>query len=859
MKRFSRQGISNCKACPLRDRNRVWDEYPEDGSCLIALVGEGPGKEEDERKRPFVGPAGGTLNEGLHEAELPRPRLYIANLISCRPPDNDLDSYEGQEALKCCAPGFTASMKNAKKRGVKVVMPLGNAPTHAFGIDTNIHKARGSVYEKDGFLVLPTFHPSFIFRGARAEEGTWIGDFKKAKEISRNGWKPPKENFDLFPSLSSLKNFVDEALSFRGPMGVDLETTGLSPALGKIVVIGLSLPKRVIVVPFLKQHGFAYWPLSEINTVNALLARLLREKECIFQFGNGVDLPFLFYNRLPITKVPHDICIAHHVIHPEIPHKLGYIVSVYGTTPYWKDDMLLREETILQMDDIKLRTYNARDAAVLQEVLPGILSDLDELGLRHIYENISRKLILPCQEMNSTGLLVDQKALAKWKKNLVEKRSKLNAEMRSLCALNEYFSFSSDEDLRLLIYGVKAPKFIHAEEDLLAYEDTGRKKPLRRDTKKYAALVARASIGTSTLPLYQPKHKVRTTESGKLSVKEEVLLSRRIACNNRLIAIEGLKQKDATQERNEVLKTLKFFGLLLSFNETDKLVTTYTKFPIWPDGRVHPIYSPMGTNTGRLASERPNGQNMPEEARKVFYTKGIFVGPDYNNLEVRVIAYASGDKAFIKLFKAGGNVHDQNTRDLFGIEKSNPMWPLGRKAAKKYMFGGKSYLGSLYSIYEKMLIECPDLKLSFAQLKSLDAQFDSKHPEMIAYQKKMQEIGRTERRVENGFGRVRILLGDDNDIEREAVNTPIQGTAADIANIALIGIYEEFHGKNMKARLVAQVHDQILVDSPKTELSAVKRIMRKHMEKTHKLWGRDVSFPIEFKVGSNWGDLHEIK
>jgi uracil-DNA glycosylase family 4 len=838
----------------------VWDEYPEDGTCNIALVGESAGQVESERKRPFVGPAGGTLNMGLHEADLPRQRLYIANLVSCHPPDDDLDSYEGQEALKCCAPGFKASMANAKKRGVKVVMPLGNnAQNHGFGITTKIHKSRGSVYEKDGFLIIPTFHPSFILRGAREEEGTWIGDFKKAKEIASTGWKPPKENFDLFPSLSSLQLFAEEALKYKGPMGVDLETTSLSPATGRIVVIGLSIPKRTIVIPFLKQYGYAYWPISQLNAVNAINARLMREKECIFQFGNGVDLPFLFYNRFPVLKTPHDVCIAHHVIHPEIPHNLGYIVSVYGSTPYWKDDMLLREETILQMEDIKLRTYNARDAAVLLEVLPGLLSDLDEFHLRPIYEEISRELILPCQEMNTNGMLVDQPALKKWKHSLVAKKAYYKGEIHHLCALHEGFSLTSDEDLRLLVYGAIAPKFLRAQREMEEYMDETRKRPLRRDTARYREIGRLVSIAESTHPLYQTKGKIRTTDSGKYSVKEEVLLSRRIACNNRLLAIDGLKQKDASAERRDIEKTLKFFELLLNFNEVDKLITTYTKFPIWPDGRVHPIYSPMGTNTGRLASERPNGQNIPEEARKIFYTKGLFVGPDFSNLEVRIIAYASGDKAFIKLFKKNGNVHDQNTIDLFGIDKSSPMWDLARKAAKKYMFGGKSYLGSLYNIYTKMLIECPDLKITFAELKKLDARFDSKHPEMIAYQKRMQEIGRTERRVENGFGRVRILLGDDSDIEREAVNTPIQGTGADITNKAMIAIYKERNKLGLKARFCLQAHDQLMMECPKSELVQIKRIMRKHMEMTHHLWGRDVSFPIEMKIGTNWGDLKETK
>jgi len=859
LKKFSRNGISKCSACPLRDRPRVWGEYPETGTAQLLLIGESPGSEESNQKRPFVGPAGGFLNHVLHEAEINRHRLWVTNLISCKPPENDLDSFEGQEALTCCRPGLEAELNASKK--TKVIMPLGTKPLHALGIEEGITRARGSVYPKKERIILPTFHPSYILRGAKKEEGTWIGDFIKARDIAKNGWKPPTEVFDLFPSLSSLQVFVDLALKSFSPVAVDIETTGLSPDTGKIVVVGLGLPERVVCVPFLKKTGLQYWPPNEYNAVFFLLNQIFKEKALIFQ-NAPFDVSWLMKNGFTIGKTPHDVLLAHHTIHPELPHNLGYIVSVYGNTPFWKGEMLDREEKILALDDEVLRKYNARDVAVLHEVLPDLLKDLDELGLRHIYEDIARKMILPVVEMNLSGLLVDKKALEKWKRSLTGRYAHLQSEIRILCNLHEDFSLSSDEELRLLIYGIKANKFQKAEEEIEKYDGNLK---LRRDTKKYKALVSLASIFESTHPLYSPKSTIRGTGSGKASVSSESLLARKIACNNRLVAIKGLKQKDATTERREVEKAIRFFTLLDEFNEVDKLKSTYTKFPIWKDGRWHPIYTIHGTKTGRLSSKGESrgigAQNVPEEARSICIASPgqIFAGPDYKNLELIVIANESGDEPMLKTFAKGGSVHDENTKDLFGIKPDSKLWVVARKAQKTYIFGKKCYGGTIRGIYEKVINKAPELGLTFADFVRADQRFDQKHPQLAAWGEAQKNRGLIERKVHNAFGRVRILLGDDSEVEREALNTPIQGTAADVANLALIGIYEEIHEKKMQAKIVAQVHDAIMVECPKSELTQVKRIMKKHMEKKHHLWNKDVSFPIEMKVGPNWGELKEVK
>jgi DNA polymerase-1 len=177
-------------------------------------------------------------------------------------------------------------------------------------------------------------------------------------------------------------------------------------------------------------------------------------------------------------------------------------------------------------------------------------------------------------------------------------------------------------------------------------------------------------------------------------------------------------------------------------------------------------------------------------------------------------------------------------------------------AAKKYRFGHIQYGGTLRSIYEKLMLEVPDLPLTFNDLARADAQYLAKYPAHAEWVRRQTDLCLADPRiVTNAFGRRRILLGSDADVEREALNTPIQGTGADIVNTAMIRIYADFKKTALKARFVAQVHDQLLVECPDGEVTRVKRIMKKHMEATFHLWQRDVRFPVEMKVGKNWRDL----
>lgn len=1144
--RFDRSKWSKCPECPLRERNRVWSEGPGQGPVPIVLMGEGPGRDEDFEGRPFVGAAGRTLNYALGRSGLNRRACWITNLISCRPTDNKSDTAEFQEAVECCKPGFEAELKYLAKREVRVWMPLGNVACSALGVEGGITKIRGSVYMEDGRLILPTFHPAYIVRGQWKQEVTWVNDFEKAKKLSqKKKYNPPSERFITRPTLRDLEQFLSDARE-GGPkvLGVDIETTSLDPFYGKIMVVGFALDwQRAISFPFFSKGMVPYWNHRDSGRARKILQELL-SFPCIFQ-NSLFDIPHLQAAGYMVPNLAHDTLLLHHAIHPELPHTIGYIVSVYGSTPYWKGEVLGRLGSLSEVEDEVLRTYNLRDCVVLHQVLPGLLKDLGEVNTSSVYFNISLPLVSPIIDMTRNGMLIDQDRLKKWRAKLKRTEKKLESELREVTGVPDGFSFDSGDHLRLLVYGKVANQFKKAQEELNEYEKPGCK--LRRDTKKYQQICEKIQVLRETEPLYIPKGygTRRRTASGRLSVDEEALLGVQIGVNNRLALVEKFIRPSGSHvvERENLQRTLSFLMVLRRYNENAKLLSTYSSFPVGPDGRVHPQYLIHGTRTGRLASRNPNcfppeveiltrrgwvrfpdlqgadsiaqwhygsvsftdkwtrvieemegdlvrvktgkhidftatkdhlcllrerdgtlikvraegypgdhqqlhagiyhsskggpeytirfalqadghitreggidwsfhkerkatklkealisrgvpfrdyskgrrfrfyvrpedaarflrfkslgpwvldcdpefafnelmfwdgcwtrknnyssnekrnadwaqiigslsgrraslrpykernfqvdflcrdyswtthskvekipyrgkvycvvvpshniivrqngkvfvtgqSQNIPKEVRKIFVAPEghkILQG-DYSNLELRVLAYESKDDVLINTFKKGENVHDRNTKDLFQIDEDDPQWEAARRAAKIYIFG-RNYGGGPQGIYQRVVKEVPELGLTFERFRQIDDSYRSKHPRYTKWVRDTLHEVTKSRTLRNAFGRIRIFLGDQHEIEREGLNFPIQSGASDIINTALISLYADGNYHKLDVRLIGQVHDSLVFEVADKDQKGLAKLLRKHMEKRINFRGEDVRFPVDIEVGTSWGEL----
>jgi len=841
-----------CKECPLEGRNKVSSLCDIERPSIV-LIGEAPGREEDLEKKPFVGGAGKLLSQAVASAGIMWHSTYRMNVISCRPEDNDITTSDAEEAIRCCKPGFYEELDNLARIGARVVVPLGNTALHAVGLDGNIGKSRGSVYldKKRKLVKVPTFHPSFILRGAFSEEPTWVADLRKARELSLKKYVPPKENFNLFPTVKDLKTFVDDVLDNDKLVAVDIETTGLNPYYGRIIVIGLAISgEDALVVPFTKRverngefFSVPYWSNTEKTKVDKLLKKLLFKAKTMFQ-NAMFDIRFLEQNGYMVANCTEDTMLAHHAIHPELPHNLGYIVSIYGTTPYWKDVVLGSEEHMIRMADRVVRTYNARDCVVLHQIIGGLHEDLKDGETMKQYREWSIPLLRPLIDMTKRGLLVDMKRLEKYKRELTKNRNSFYVTLAEKYNLPEDFNFDSVDHVRMLIHGVRPKGEAKKQAEFQKYQENSK---LRKDTKKYEELTKALRTYNSIEPLYQ-------THCGASSTDAEAMVSIARAASNRLETIGNLVRKGPAQaeEADKIKKLLRFIKLFADFSEVDKALTTYTKYPIAPDGRVHGEYVISGTGTGRLSARNPNMQNQTAESKKVFVNNAgrCFVGADYSNLELRVLAYLTMEPYLIEAFEAGLNIHDVNCKALWGIDESHPNWKELRRAAKTYVFG-RNYGGTVEGIYRRLVAAQPELGLTLKRFTEMDRAYFAKMPNYTKWREKVIADALVTRTSVNAFGRKRLFLGTSDEISRECLNTPVQGTAGDIANAALIRIDLEFKKRpELAAYLVQTVHDSIVADCPLENKVEVAKIMKREMERPVKIEGIERVFPVDLEFGT---------
>lgn len=867
---------SRCDKCPLRDEKRVWGTSDFD-KPEIAMFAEAPGAVEAAWGKGLVGPAGKWAQRAVADSGHKWGTVFRSNAIVCRPPDNDITSPEAIEALKCCEPGMWEEIDTLKRMGVKVIMPTGNTAMHAFGIDGAITRNRGSVYDLKripGLTIIPTFHPSYLMRGNARESVTWVNDIKKAYEITRDGHKKLKESFNLFPTLTDVREFVDRTLAGGKPIGVDTETTSLNKDRAKIIMLGIaSSTKEAIVIPFLKKGGERYWEtLHEEQQVLDEIRRLVAQAPCVFQ-NAMFDMRVMRSNGIKDINFADDILGIHHAINAELPHKLGYIVSQYGETPYWKD-LIFKGDHWKIYDDSEFRTYNARDCVTLLQVLPRLKEDARSNDTLATYERFFKQMIWPLIWMEEAGIGLSKHRLDKYRRELEPQVIELERQLRALHNLPSSFNFASGDHMRYLFFGIIPAQYATSKAIVTETLTNPRKSKTSKEFLKRKGIV---EVFETVTPLTIPtKYHTKKTDSGAASTDAMALLTLQIAINNRLEELSQLKRatQEHTNERASLEHTSAFLQLFNKWSEVEKQFTTYTKFESETDGRVHANFNPTGTRTGRLSSSDPNLQNLQENARIVFVAKKghVFVGPDYSNLEIGVLGYVSGDTAITRPFERGENIHDINCRDMFGLTPSDPDWHDSRYACKKYQFG-RNYGGSLRGIYQKVVIEVPKLGLTFKRFSEVDRNYQAKHPIQMAWRRKLEAEVRKTRCLTNPFGRKRYFHGLPNAIVREGLNFPIQSTADDIMKVAFIELSYAFEtglatpsmakagwtkGKllALHAHCVQIVHDQLVVECPTEQRAKVASLMKLAMEQPHRINGRTCYFPVEFKVGTDLYNMH---
>ena len=326
------------------------------------------------------------------------------------------------------------------------------------------------------------------------------------------------------------------------------------------------------------------------------------------------------------------------------------------------------------------------------------------------------------------------------------------------------------------------------------------------------------------------------------------------------------KTKTGYSTNAEVLEKLRpqheIIEHILEFRQLSKLNSTYVEGlgkVIAPDGRIHTSFQNTVTATGRLSSTEPNLQNIPvrtplgAEMRKMF-TAGpgnVLVDADYSQIELRLLAHMSGDSEMIAAFNTGVDIHTVTASQVFGVTPES-VTPDMRRAAKAVNFG------IVYGISAFSLSE--DIHVTVAQAKEYMEKYFAHYSGVRAYMDRVVTEGREHGYVSTMYGRRRWLpeLKSSNFNtrsfgERVALNMPIQGTAADIIKLAMLRVDKALRAEKLQARLVLQVHDELIVECPEAEAETVRALLTREMEGAAAL---AVPLTADAKIGRTWADAH---
>jgi len=663
------RGASKCSLCPQHGRTKVASQVVVSG-CGVALIGDAPGEVEEDRGRPFTGPTARLLNLALGRLNVQRASLWLTYVVACRPPQSDILTDEGQEAVACCAAGLKAELLAMRRSGIRVLVPMGQSAMDALGVEGNIATSRGSVFNVDGFFVIPTYDLGFLLNGGGTRRGgdsvnfiaAFQSDLQKALAVAKDGWIPLKEKFNIQPTLADVEQFVDRCIVDRCMVAVDLETTGLDARRGaKVVVIGLACSEtEALVVPLLTTNGEPYWSPIKMIAVKGHLERLFAAGRLLFQ-NCFFDVPFLMNLgwAISIDNVLHDTMVVHSLVSPETPHNLGFIVSIYGQTPEWKEDFKNRSVPILQMDQLAMRTYNARDCVVLHQVIQPMLDQLKDYNLLDFYLTETRPLMRPFMQMTLEGVGFDFKHMGAFTRRIDELLAEKVKVIRETYHLPEGFNFDSDDELRWLLWRQRPGKFAKLSSVRVVYEKVLKGDKIkqadnlivgydtpdvpvdllpdgnilsrtvvptldykRAATKDYDELRSLSEVAAIPALYTLPAFRGLSTDGGKIKVSRDGLLSYRIALQNRLDTVMQLKTPRPDEE-TAIHDVLALLELLTAHSELSKLKTAFTSYMPHGDGRIRPGWMMHGTATGRLSCKAPNLCQLPSrgegaEVRKFF-------------------------------------------------------------------------------------------------------------------------------------------------------------------------------------------------------------------------------------------------
>jgi DNA polymerase I-like protein with 3'-5' exonuclease and polymerase domains/DNA-directed RNA polymerase subunit RPC12/RpoP len=858
-------------------------------------------------------------------------RYFWHLLLSARVPTNDLKIefiYNSYYEMEMKASRIREVM--ARHPEVRVILALGSNVIKALGIEGNLGKVRGSVFKYRGADVIPTYHPSELRDKGRiyAEESVTkayytSGDIAKAIRVWKGKYSRPEERFIVEPTLNDVRKFHKMWKEKNPLLGCDLEGTGLSIEHSLIFVHGFAWSESdAICIPELTEGMKKYWSPIEWKEVQSVLQDIYKNGRLMFQNGVGYDVPLLRARGwdVPLEQFEVDTMVLHHTLNPELPHNIGFISSVYGKQPYWKNEFLIKKVNIEDMEQIGMRTYNCRDCVALYQIYNGMNEELDDLQQNPVYHKIpeliekSMKLSRIVIKMFEHGIMQDQRNMKAWQKYILKEQDRLKADFYKEFNLPPNFSLNSSAHKMRLVYGNLPDSLsyekIEAELELYdtpsynyQYECTecGRKitkkfydneerhnkkrlkcpkckkvqlcfrtekertslKGKDKNTDTYRALRDKLAI-KNIEPFYQLHRYVplRSKKSNQDALDKGALARYIVHIDERVSAINSMKRRLPKHdvERENLLRTRQGIVMLQEVGIFTKMVSNYYNIPVWRDGMVRPFALVTGTATGRWSYKNPAIQTMPhgemgKKVRSTFRARPghTLLSVDFGNLEVHIGARFMGDEVLITMLEEGLNLHDENTRIFFGLKKGDEGFEAHRGVAKMIQFAAIFYGGGDRSIFSKAKTAEPDCSMTFKHFTTALQNYRIEHPAYPIFVEKVQKLASDERISINAFGRVRTLLSEENAIGRQALNTPIQGSAADAVGEDMILLDEAFDKLNLKSTMLLQVHDEILFEIPDDELSVACPIIKDVMNREREINGYKFRIPIDAEAGTHWG------
>lgn len=598
--------------------------------------------------------------------------------------------------------------------------------------------------------------------------------------------KEEQVNYQIVKSERELKKLVSE-LKDAGEFALDTETSSLNPIDAELVGISFS---------FKEKEAF-YVPVGHTDRKSNLDSTFVKENlkelledENIKKVGHNLkyDLEVLRRYRVELQGIHFDTMVASYLLNPSFrQHNLNYLALEHLDHKMIPISDLIgsgkKQKNFAEVTVDDACNYSCEDVDFTLRLKEIFSPKLSLLSLEKLFFEVELPLLEVLAEMEMVGVSIDVKHLKKLSKQSEEQLEKLS--LRIYDKAGRKFNINSPQQLSQILF-----------EDL--------KLPSVRKTAKKTGL---------------------STDIGVL----------------------------VTLAKEHPLP-----GLLLEYRQLSKLKSTYIdvlpKLVNKRTKRIHTSFNQTVTATGRLSSSDPNLQNIPirtdlgKQIRKAFIPrdkKFLILSADYSQVELRILAHFSGDHTLMNSFKKGEDIHNRTASEVFGV-RIDRVTPEERAIAKTTNFS------IIYGVSAYGLSQQTNMTVQEAAM-FIDVYF-KRYPKVKEYIEGMIELARKQGFVTTLLGRRRYIpeIGSPNRQKREfaertAINTPIQGSAADLIKVVMIDIARDL--KKYKSKMILQVHDELVFEVHKDELDEVKKMVKDKMENTVDL---EVPIKVDINVGENW-------